>query len=296
MANEHQIKPPCSTPENHPEKTHQLAYTEPQPPPRTTAINWLSPVLKHQTGADSFVFQSWQGHPREIRPLRGKGSCTPEARLKFPKRGEIGDIDGILWDVRDIRPTKHGFDIYYGTPAFHSCGSLSRKPRLIATSHLVEFWDANCTRGHGFLFDLPAGRTTLKRLRARLGFNFHDDTDAFWKDRIDDLRSLSGKEFAARHGVSRDLAVDWRCRFFGSTRRTSGWWRKPKVMAALLSGQTLCKIGRKLGISVSQVFRLRARARQESQEANNRVNPGLVSFRTFFETAKTGDYEPPLAA
>ena len=38
--------------------------------------------------------------------------------------------------------------------------------RLIATQALQDFWIANRTRGHGFLFVLPAGRTTRKRLRS----------------------------------------------------------------------------------------------------------------------------------
>lgn len=278
MVREHHIELPSASTEN------QIA---PEPEP--------APVLQDQI-PECLVFQPCQNQSREIEPLHTKAFRKPEAQLKYPKLGEITDLQGTVWDVREIRPTKHNFDIYYGTPT-SDCGAFrGRKPHLIASVNLLEFWHANCTRGRGFLFDLPAGYSTLKSLRARVGFSFRDDVDAFWEDRTDDLMSLSSNQFAARHGVSRGSARDRRRRILGSTARARGWWRKPGVAALLLSGQTLNKIGNKLGISTSQVSRLRARARQESQEANNRFNSKLVSFPTFPGRPKPGDYEPPLAA
>jgi hypothetical protein len=44
------------------------------------------------------------------------------------------------------------------------------------------FWKANTV-----LFDLPAGRTTLKRVWRRLGFRYLDDLSEFWKSCIEDL-------------------------------------------------------------------------------------------------------------
>jgi hypothetical protein len=262
-------------------------------PPPTTPVNWLSPILKSQTGPESFTFQSWQNHSQEARPVRGKGFSKPESQLKFPKLGEIRDAEGILWDVRTDRSTKHGFHIFFGTPTFHEGGFLSGKLHLIATIDLIEFWIANCTKGHGVLYDLPAGRTTLKRLRRRLGFNFKDDIDEFWEDRIADLVLLSPAEFALKHGVSRAVVSDRSRKIFGRSARAVGWWRKPRFIAVLLSGQTLVRIGLKLGISCAHASRLRTNARQEY--GTNRVNANLVSFRASL-TLKGGDYNPPIAA
>src|ERR1022692_1313838 len=52
-------------------------------------------------------------------------------------------------------------------------------PRLIATQPLIDFWEANRTKRDGVLFDLPAGRTTLKRVRRHLGFHNLDDISEF---------------------------------------------------------------------------------------------------------------------
>jgi hypothetical protein len=249
-----------------------------------------------QTGASVYAFRSMPDQSTQIQLLHGKGFGKPGGQPGFPKLGEIRDLDNTVWDVREIRPTKHGFDMLYGTRTLGRGVLSGGKPRLIATIDLMEFWSVNGTRRDGILFDLPEGHRALDSMRAQLGFNFLEATHAFWNDRIDDLRSLPAKEFAARHGVSQSAAMSRRYRLFGSTKRPRGWWRNRKVLSLLLSSQTLRKVASKLGISNCHVFHLRARAKQELLEENNRVNPKLVSFRTFSETAKTGDCEPPLAA
>ncbi len=216
---------------------------------------------------------------------------SPEVHRNFPKLGEITDIENTLWDVREIRPTKHGFDMHYGTRT--SRASNAGKPRLIATIDLMEFWSANGTRRDGLLFDLPARRSSLASMRTRIGFNIHDDADAFWEDRLADLASLSSQEFAIRHGVTPCSAASRRYRIFGSTLRPRGWWRKRKVVTLLLSSQSLRKVGAKLGISSCHAFHLRARARQEY--GTNPVNAKLISFPVA-QTSKAGDYLPPIAA
>jgi hypothetical protein len=79
-------------------------------------------------------------------------------------------------------------------------------PRLIPTRELRDFWHTNRARLNGFIYDLPAGRTTLKRARQRLGFNSRDDISEFWTERIEDLELLSAHEFAATYGVCRVIA------------------------------------------------------------------------------------------
>jgi hypothetical protein len=291
VPNEHPTKSPYANAENHTTQTHQPAYSESEQEQITRTIA----VLQGKIGADSLAFQSWQDRSPETQPLDGKDLGQPEMQLRFPKLGEIADLAGTLWDVSEIRPTKHGFDIYYGTPTSHPGGDLRVRPHPIATIGLMEFWHDNSTRSHGFLFDLPVGCSTLKNMRARLGFNFHEDLHAFWEDRIDDLRSLSRKKFAARHGVSPELASHRRRKMVGNTARVPGWWRKREVIAILLSSQSLVGIGRKLGISVGYVSRLRQRARQEAQQSRVPVSTNLILFPAS-ETSIEGDYQPPIAA
>jgi len=185
---------------------------------------------------------------------------------KYPVCGQVRDADNALWDVRDVRPTKHGFDIYYGSPDrahdTHHGGPL----RLIVTKALRDFWWDNRLESHGFLFDLPAGRTTLKRARNRLKFNHRDDVREFWTERIDDLATLPIGEFAAKHGVDKILAFDWRFRLVGQRARPLGWWRTPETLKILLSSMSLSQVGRELGIGISHAFRLRRRAKEEESE------------------------------
>ncbi len=182
----------------------------------------------------------------------------------YPIVGQARDVHGHLWDIRDVRETRHGFDLYFGTPADDHGVYRGGLPRLIATKALYDFWDANRTRSHGFLFDLPAGRTTLKRVRRRLGINFNDDVTEFWTDRLEDLEKLPAREFAARHGVVKQLTFERRRRMVGLRARPLGWWRTPETCAILLAKLTLVEVGRKLGIGTSHAKRLRDRAKLES--------------------------------
>lgn len=152
----------------------------------------------------------------------------------------------------------------FGIPEVDQGQLYGRFPSLIATEELWAFWDKNRTALHGFLFDLPAGRTTLKRMRSRLGFHFHRDQWDFWRDRAEELKSLSAREFAAKYEVDLNLVMEWRLRVVGKTARKPGWWRAPRVMKTLLSDSTLSEAGKKLRISISQTKRLRDRAKAES--------------------------------
>jgi len=182
----------------------------------------------------------------------------------YPIVGQAKDVEGQLWDIRDVRETRHGFNLHFGTPADDHGAFRGGSPRLIATKGLVDFWNANRTRGHGFLFDLPAGRTTLKRARRRLGFNYNDDVTEFWTDRLEDLETLPAREFAIRHGVVLDVTFERRRKMVGMRARPRGWWRTPEIRGILLADLTLIRIGRKLGIGISHAKRLRDRARLES--------------------------------
>jgi hypothetical protein len=204
------------------------------------------------------VFESRpMGHP-ELSPKK------PKAARRKTLLGEVRDVDGRPYDVHSIRPTQHGFDLYFGLSGDDDVRYLGGPARLVVTKALRDFWEANRTKGHGFLFDLPAGRTTLKRARRRLGLNFLHDTREFWMDRLEDLQSLSVREFSVRHGVAMFAAFEWRRRIIGTCARPSGWWRKAKYRRILLSSLVLREVARKLGIGTSTASRLRRRTQAEA--------------------------------
>jgi len=177
--------------------------------------------------------------------------------------GQVVDVEGSLWDMRQIRDTRHGFDLLFGSPARPGVyrGGL---PRLIATQPLADFWEAHQTKQR-VLFDLPAGRTTLKRVRSRLGFNYRRDVAEFWQERIEDLASLKCGEFARRHKVPVHMVLGTRRRLLGTSARPVGWWRKPEFLEILRSSVPLRVMGEKLGVSISQAHRLKRRARLEHE-------------------------------
>ena len=74
--------------------------------------------------------------------------------------GQVVDVEGSLCDLRQIRDTRHGFDLLFGSPTRPGV-YRDGLPRLIATRALADFWEAHQTKQR-VLFDLPAGRATLK--------------------------------------------------------------------------------------------------------------------------------------
>lgn len=191
--------------------------------------------------------------------------CENGRRMKRKSTilGRVRDVEGVPWDVREIRDTKHGFDLLFGSPAPRLGSYRGGLPRLIATRPLMDFWEANRTKHDGVLYDLPAGRTTLKRLRHRFGFHYLDDLSEFWKERIEDLKALSTREFAMRHNVDFEVVSDAHARLLGRRARELDWWRKPRPLKILRSNITLREMAGKLGISISQAKRLRDRARRQ---------------------------------
>jgi hypothetical protein len=204
------------------------------------------------------IWDSWIGRPE--RPKK-----RPRER-KYKILGEVRDVDGILWAIREYRETRHGFSLCLGN-RMARCGQCDGGlPRLIATEALRDFWEANKVKSHGFLYDLPAGRTTLKRMRKKLGFNHREATEEFWIQRLEDLTLLPASEFAVKHGVKKVLAFDRRTRMVGRRARQIGWWRTAKVQKILLSGLTLAETGRKLGVGTSQAWRLKRQALAELEK------------------------------
>ena len=186
----------------------------------------------------------------------------PYKPRKYPICGQVNDVYGTQWNVREVRTTKHGFDLHFGNPV--SEGDYpTGLPRIIATKALIDYWDANRTAIRK-VFDLPAGRTTLKRVRQRFHFHVNRDTTKFYEDRRRDLETLSAREFMQKHGVSSYHCLsNWRFKTIGQVSRPLGWWRTPETIKVLLSKLTLKETALKLDIGTSHVHRLRLQAQKD---------------------------------
>ncbi len=175
---------------------------------------------------------------------------------------QIFDTDGTLWDVKEARATKYGFDLLFGLPANTGLGRFIGPKRLIATPALVGFWETHRT-DEGYVYDLPAGRSTLKRVRSRLRLNYVNDRRELWKKRKDDLQRLPTLEFAERYNVTKERTNDWRFLLVGRATRPVNWWQHPAALAVLRKpGAKLREIAKALNIGTSHANRLRLRALQ----------------------------------
>lgn len=110
--------------------------------------------------------------------------------------GHATDYAGGRWDVRETRPTDHGFDILIGWPQGEPRGRGGRGVATILSVELARYLTETRLRD----IDLPIARTTVKRLRAELGVAW--SWDAWWADRVSDLLSMTLEAFCARHGCS----------------------------------------------------------------------------------------------
>ncbi len=194
--------------------------------------------------------------------------------------GQVKDVEGASWDVCDSRDTKHGFDLLFGHIQTRLGSYFGGPPRLIATQSLVDYWIKHQTHYGGFILDLPAGRTTLKRLRKRLGFNYRDDLSDWWQERLPDLQTMSAHEFAAKHSLDISMVFAMRLKLLGRWARHENWWREPEVLQILLSDLTLRETGENLGIGVSHAKRLKDRATEEYEAIPAPLPSGASSFGT----------------
>lgn len=190
----------------------------------------------------------------------------------------IKDALGLEWDIKEARATKYGFDVYYGRRRNPGQYDVSGPLRLIYSNELKAFWEKCALKHDGTIFDLPAGRTTLKRARQALGFHWDKDSDKFWRKHKQDLITLTPRQFEQKHR-DRELTGDrmsaWRLKMIGSRARPLDWWETPDVIALLLSGRTLKQIRAELKeqISPTHASRLRTKARRAYRISDGQVLP-----------------------
>lgn len=177
-------------------------------------------------------------------------------RAKYPIIGQTRDVEGRWWWIRDVRPTKHGFDLLCGSLISRTTPHPTGFPGAIPTQPLIDFWDANSRKRDCTVYDLPVGSTNLMYTRRRYGFEVHSATDIFYRERIDDLRTLAPSEFAAKHSVKAHIVYKMRARYLGRICRELNWWRGSRVRNILLSRCSSSEKARKLGICRTHARRL----------------------------------------
>ena len=106
------------------------------------------------------------------------------------------DVHGQAWDVREYRPTAHGFNIVVGWPHGATRGRGGRGVAVAPTQALAEYLALTRLRD----IELPIGGTTIRRLRRELGI--HWDWDVWWRSRRDDLLNLTLEQCCTRYGCS----------------------------------------------------------------------------------------------
>lgn len=110
--------------------------------------------------------------------------------------GSAIDIHGAAWDVRESRPTAHGWPVLIGWPQSVQRGKGGCGPRIIPTAPLIEYLAATRLRD----VNLPISTGPVKRLRREAGISWL--WDDWWAARAVDLRTLTLAEFAEKHQCS----------------------------------------------------------------------------------------------
>lgn len=112
---------------------------------------------------------------------------------------QVHDALDSLWDVREERPTVHGWPVLLGWPADSPRGQGGGGPRVVPTQELADYFDAH--RLAPGQMDLPLGRTAIKRLRKLLALDWRKDNAEWWQNHCCEL-SAPLEDFAEAHGKS----------------------------------------------------------------------------------------------
>ncbi|WP_155804529.1 helix-turn-helix domain-containing protein [Magnetospirillum fulvum] len=179
--------------------------------------------------------------------------------------GETADVWGDIWDVREHRPTDHGFDLSLGWPQGMPRGrGGAGSPRAIVTPDVAAYLES--LRHTPAQIRLPCGRGAIMRMRRLLGHDWRADQWLWWSDRIEDLATMTTDEFAREHSVSVGAISTNRQALLGRRCREAGWWRDESVTAILMSDAPISSIADDLGIAAGSVRRLRHVARTRMTE------------------------------
>lgn len=151
--------------------------------------------------------------------------------------GQITDFFDDLWDIREGRPTPHGWDLLLGWPCGIPRGrGGSGGPRVILTKEVAGYLET--VRDSPQKAELPCGRTTIKRLRKLLGHSWFEDNQLWWLDHLDDLASLTTTDFSKKYSKSTGAVSQNRAVLVGNRTRSAGWWAEPTTAEVLVQKPT----------------------------------------------------------
>lgn len=166
----------------------------------------------------------------------------------------VADAHGKMWDVREKRPTPHGFDVMLGWPVEQPRGQGGGGPRVIITPDLAAYLEA--VRLRPAAVDLPIGRTALKRLRAALGHNWLVDNCRWWQDNPDGPGKCAGAVTAQKKLRGMQIKK----------------WSRDEVFRATLmrsEGKSYAAIAEDLGRSVQGVMIKMSRNKKRAEGEDN---------------------------
>jgi len=171
--------------------------------------------------------------------------------------GHCHDMTGDLWDIREARPTRHGFSILIGWPA--GCrGPGYGGPGVIPTPELFAYWDARRLHRDNSVYDLPVARSTIKRVRKLFGINFYLEHQQWWLERLEDLATLPGADFACKYHRHEGVVGVAHKALFGRRLRKPGWHLEPAALSLLVGELPHAVVAERLGIALGSARRLRS--------------------------------------
>lgn len=115
--------------------------------------------------------------------------------------GEARDVFGEGWNVRERRPTAHGFNIEIGWPEGSTPGPGHKgvgAPRVIVTESLASYLFAIAQWKD---VDLPLGHNVLSKLRKRLELGYGVQREKWWQEHLEELKALGHARFACKYGL-----------------------------------------------------------------------------------------------
>lgn len=171
----------------------------------------------------------------------------------------ILDVYGDRWDVREYREGP-GFSLAIGWPEGKR-GQGKGGPRVIVTPELLGYFAQHRWRGgvQKMADELPIGNNAIKRIRRVVGHNIYDDTTNWWIDRMEELLTMTGAEFAEKYGKSEAACSLARSLIFGERRcRARRWWLTEPTKSILLSDYPVAIQADLLDLPAGSVRRLRA--------------------------------------
>lgn len=197
--------------------------------------------------------------------------------------GEVTDYQGRKWDVRERRPTAHGFDVYLGWLHGVPRGKGgSGGPQVILTAELAEYLSAaeniRCKD-----IDLPFGKTRINKLRSELGISWRKARAEWWASKKNELQTLTLAEFAQKYGVS-EATASLRLEAMAITKPRHTGRPLPSDLDAEIKDKINStsdqQLARDLGVSVSSVRRRKKSNLISTTEAAEILSKRLGSYST----------------